>query len=372
MPELVHYEIRDQVAVVTVDNPPVNALSPGVPEAIEAAVARARAGSRGARRGADRRGQHLHRRRGHPLLRDHHHARGFARTVACRSRAPAPHRGLPQAAGRRHPWHRARRRPRIRHGVPLPRRRRRPPKSDSPKCCSALSPARAARSACRASRARPWRSRCVRSASTSPPPRALAEGMIDRIIEGDLLAGRHRVRSRKGAIRRHSQIARAERETRRPRRGARGLRASPRTALKKTARGARAPYAAVDAIQAGIEHGFDAGSEREIEIFADCVLSTESRAMVKLFFAEREIAKISGCPQGHAHSRNPLRRRRRRGNHGRRHRHELRQRRHSGAARRRSRRKRSIAASRPFAAITQSSVAKGKMTAEQMRAHHAL
>jgi enoyl-CoA hydratase/carnithine racemase len=41
MPELVHYEIRDHVAVLTVDNPPVNALSPGVPEAIEAAVERA-------------------------------------------------------------------------------------------------------------------------------------------------------------------------------------------------------------------------------------------------------------------------------------------------------------------------------------------
>ena len=33
MPELVHYEVRGQVAIVTVDNPPVNALSPGVPEA---------------------------------------------------------------------------------------------------------------------------------------------------------------------------------------------------------------------------------------------------------------------------------------------------------------------------------------------------
>ena len=41
MSELVRYEVRDQVAIVTVDNPPVNALSPGVPEAIEAAVARA-------------------------------------------------------------------------------------------------------------------------------------------------------------------------------------------------------------------------------------------------------------------------------------------------------------------------------------------
>ena len=41
MQELVQYTIRDGVAVITVNNPPVNALSPGVPEGIEAAVAHA-------------------------------------------------------------------------------------------------------------------------------------------------------------------------------------------------------------------------------------------------------------------------------------------------------------------------------------------
>ena len=43
MPELVRYELQGDVAVVTVDNPPVNALSPGVPAMIEEAVARAAA-----------------------------------------------------------------------------------------------------------------------------------------------------------------------------------------------------------------------------------------------------------------------------------------------------------------------------------------
>src|SRR5437762_2794808 len=38
---VVHYELRNGVAVITVDNPPVNALSPGVPEAIAEAVERA-------------------------------------------------------------------------------------------------------------------------------------------------------------------------------------------------------------------------------------------------------------------------------------------------------------------------------------------
>ena len=41
MAELVHYEVRDRVAVLTVDNPPVNAMGPGVLEGIEEQVARA-------------------------------------------------------------------------------------------------------------------------------------------------------------------------------------------------------------------------------------------------------------------------------------------------------------------------------------------
>src|SRR5688500_12493434 len=41
MSQLVGYEVRDRVAVITIDNPPVNALSPGVPEGISDAVERA-------------------------------------------------------------------------------------------------------------------------------------------------------------------------------------------------------------------------------------------------------------------------------------------------------------------------------------------
>jgi len=41
MSDLIRYEIRDRVAVITIDNPPVNALSPAVWEGIDAAVARA-------------------------------------------------------------------------------------------------------------------------------------------------------------------------------------------------------------------------------------------------------------------------------------------------------------------------------------------
>ena len=41
MPDFVHYALNDRVAVLAIDNPPVNALGQGVWEAIEEAVARA-------------------------------------------------------------------------------------------------------------------------------------------------------------------------------------------------------------------------------------------------------------------------------------------------------------------------------------------
>jgi len=38
MSELVKFDTRDDVAVITIDNPPVNALSAGVPDGISAAL----------------------------------------------------------------------------------------------------------------------------------------------------------------------------------------------------------------------------------------------------------------------------------------------------------------------------------------------
>ena len=124
-----------------------------------------------------------------------------------------------------------------------------------------------------------------------PAPKALAAGIIDHLVDGDLLTG---------AIVFAKSKAKA-REIRRARDiviGADGVEAgleacrSMRAALKKTAKGMRAPYAVVDAIEAGLQLPFDQGSVRERELFADCVASTESKALRHLFFAEREVAKV--------------------------------------------------------------------------------
>lgn len=55
-----------------------------------------------------------------------------------------------------------------------------------------------------------------------------------------------------------------------------------------------APKRAIDAIQIGVDHGFDAGSAAEIRFFADLVLTPESKALRSIFFAQQELKRDSG------------------------------------------------------------------------------
>ena len=75
MSPLVWYELRDRVAVITADNPPVNALGAGIPEAISNAVERASDLSEGAIAFAGARAAAGERRRTRDL--QHRIGRGF-------------------------------------------------------------------------------------------------------------------------------------------------------------------------------------------------------------------------------------------------------------------------------------------------------
>ena len=126
--------------------------------------------------------------------------------------------------------------------------------------------------------------------------RAVQAGIVDAVIDGDLLEGAIAfARARAAATERRRTRDLQDRIGDR----AAGIAAcqAMRATLGKTARGARAPFAAVDAIEACLTMDFDAGSRREIELFADCVLSVESKAMRHLFFAEREAGKIPDVPK---------------------------------------------------------------------------
>ena len=130
-----------------------------------------------------------------------------------------------------------------------------------------------------------------------PAPKALAAGIIDRIVDGDLLTGAIAFAKAKAAGWRNPEGARDRAQRRRRARPAsrRARRRARRS--KKTAKGMQAPFAVVDAIEAGLKLAFDEGSVRERELFADCVVSTESKALRHLFFAEREVAKVPDIPK---------------------------------------------------------------------------
>jgi 3-hydroxyacyl-CoA dehydrogenase len=295
MSELVRYEIRDRVAVVTIDNPPVNALSARVPEGITEAVERASQDASadaivliGAGTtfiaGADinifkelktreqsiERSEAVHARLkkledvDKPLVAAiHGHALGggleFA--MACHHRVAVATAKVGQ--------------PEVLLGIiPGAGGTQRLPRLCGPalalEMCTEGKPVSAAR--------------------------ATQAGILDAMIEGDLLEGAIGFAKRRAADHerrrtRHLQDKISDR--------AAGIAAceAARAALAKSARGARAPFAVVDAIEASLTMTFDDGSRREIGLFADCVLSTESKAMRHLFFAEREVAKIPDIPK---------------------------------------------------------------------------
>ena len=124
---------------------------------------------------------------------------------------------------------------------------------------------------------------------------ALAIGIVDRMIEGDLL---------QGALAFAREVAgRPARKTRErneklgtPEQNA-AIFAAARENAKKKQRGLMAPLAAIDAVEAATKMSFDAGSQEEQKLFLKCLFSDQSKAMIHVFFGEREVAKVPDVPK---------------------------------------------------------------------------
>jgi 3-hydroxyacyl-CoA dehydrogenase len=69
-------------------------------------------------------------------------------------------------------------------------------------------------------------------------------------------------------------------------------------AMTKKARGLEAPFAAADAVGAAIDLPFEQGLQKEREGFLKLVSGDQSKAQRYAFFAEREAAKVAGVPEG--------------------------------------------------------------------------
>ena len=124
---------------------------------------------------------------------------------------------------------------------------------------------------------------------------AAALGLIDRLIEGDLLAGavtfarevfgkpapKTRERTEKlGTVVENATILSVARDV-----------------AGKKQRGLKAPPAAIDAVEAATKLSFEEGCQLEAKLFTECLFSDQSKALIHVFFGEREVAKIPDIPK---------------------------------------------------------------------------
>ena len=125
-----------------------------------------------------------------------------------------------------------------------------------------------------------------------PAAEAKSKGIVDAIVEGDLL---------KGAVA-HAQMLLAQKA---PLRRVRDLSvtlespelfAETEKSIARKARGFKAPWNIIKCVQAAVELPFDEGMKRERELFTELLTSQESAAQRYYFFAEREAAKVLDVP----------------------------------------------------------------------------
>ena len=124
-------------------------------------------------------------------------------------------------------------------------------------------------------------------------PRALELGLIDKIVDGDLrreaIAWARALIEQGAAPRKSSEQPVPEFDA--------AVFDGYRAVLAKRARGQVAPQHIVSCVEAATNRSFDAGLKVERDFFIECMQSPQSVAMQHLFFAERQAAKIDDLPR---------------------------------------------------------------------------
>src|SRR6202166_1831528 len=287
MSDLVTFSNQDGIGIITVNNPPVNALSPGVPEGILAAVQRAQSDDGvkalvliGAGRtfiaGADIRefGKITSGERKDKLnlaelmlvMED------STKPLICAIHGTAFGGGLEVAMG-------------AHYRVAVPSAQVGQPEVKLGLIPGAAGTQRLPRLAGVA--------RAVEMCTSGNPVKAeeaLKFGIVDRLIEGDLLAG---------AVAFAREVTGKSAPKTRERDGKLGNAAdnlqifsSAREAAAKKQRGLLAPVAAISAVEAATKMPFEEGCKVEQKLFIDCLFSQQSKSLIHVFFSEREVNKI--------------------------------------------------------------------------------
>ena len=120
--------------------------------------------------------------------------------------------------------------------------------------------------------------------------RAMELGLVDRLVAGDLydeaLAYTQQLVDQNAPLRRASELDPAAADAE--------LFEGYRSNLAKKARNLTAPQRIVDCVEAATRLTFADGLKRERELFLECMRDPQSVALQHMFFAEREAAKVIG------------------------------------------------------------------------------
>ena len=128
------------------------------------------------------------------------------------------------------------------------------------------------------------------SGTPIPAGRAADSGLLDKVVSADLLAealsyARHLVETR-APVRRTSELAVENVDS--------SVFDAVSAGLPKRARGQTAPPRIVECVQNAVTMSFADGQKRERELFSECMQDPQSAALRHMFFAERVAQKVAG------------------------------------------------------------------------------
>ena len=127
--------------------------------------------------------------------------------------------------------------------------------------------------------------------------RGTRRGILDRIVEGDLLAEATRfareIVARGEPPRRTCDLTEKLGD---PAANEAELATVRATVAARTPR-LLAPLKAIEAVEAATTLPFAEGLKKEAELFRECLFSDQSKALIHVFFGEREVAKVPGIPR---------------------------------------------------------------------------
>ena len=122
-------------------------------------------------------------------------------------------------------------------------------------------------------------------------------GLIDRLIDGDLLTGAVTFAREIAAKPAPKTRERKSNDKQGTAADTAAIFSAARDTARKKQRGLIAPQAAIDAVEASTKLPFAEGCEAEAKLFTECLFSDQSKGLIHVFFGEREVSKIPDIPK---------------------------------------------------------------------------